>query len=266
MMFGTVLLAAHLFAQDTTTPAQSGNTGAADVTSSTSPLQTTNFTGFEVVNRGGGKDLGLYPDQILTVVRAKWNRLISKLEISGRKPGITLLTASIRSDGSLKAVKTVESSGDVALDDAATQAVTEPASFPRFPADYHEKELEMRFHFGYSQPGHDVQFCGEHPVSSKKYPSTPSGSGPVNPPSPTFAPDPEYGDQARRAKYQSIVVLGGIVDTDGSFRDLCIRQAAGEGLDEKAIEAASQWKFKPANRGGEPVAVYIEMEVNFRLY
>jgi TonB family protein len=247
MMFGTVLLAAHLFAQDTTTPAQSGNTGAADVTSSTSPLQTTNFTGFEVVNRGGGKDLGLYPDQILTVVRAKWNRLISKLEISGRKPGITLLTASIRSDGSLKAVKTVESSGDVALDDAATQAV-------------------MRFHFGYSQPGHDVQFCGEHPVSSKKYPSTPSGSGPVNPPSPTFAPDPEYGDQARRAKYQSIVVLGGIVDTDGSFRDLCIRQAAGEGLDEKAIEAASQWKFKPANRGGEPVAVYIEMEVNFRLY
>jgi TonB family protein len=70
----------------------------------------------------------------------------------------------------------------------------------------------------------------------------------------------------RRAKHQSIVILGGTVDTDGSFHDLCVRQAAGEGLDEKAMEAAGHWKFKPANREGEPVAVYIELEVNFRLY
>ena len=121
--------------------------------------------------------------------------------------------------------------------------------------------------FGYSQPAsHDIQFCGERTVANKKVSPSPPGNGPVNPPSPTFAPDADYGDQARKAKYQSIVILGGTVDTDGSFRDLCVRQAAGQGLDEKAIEAASHWKFRPANRGGEPVAVYIELEVNCRLY
>lgn len=254
-----VLFAVHLFAQDSASPAQSENNPASE--------RTTNFSGFELLNTRGGKELGLYPDQILTAVRAKWNHLIAAPEMAGRKAGITVLDAAIRKDGSLEDVRVVEPSGDVALDEAAKRSVTDPAPYPRFPADYHEKQLQMRFHFGYSQPAsHDIQFCGERTVANKKISSSSSGHGPVNPPSPTFAPDPDYGDQARKAKYQSIVILGGTVDTDGSFHDLCVRQAAGEGLDEKAMEAAGHWKFKPANREGEPVAVYIELEVNFRLY
>jgi protein TonB len=61
-------------------------------------------------------------------------------------------------------------------------------------------------------------------------------------------------------------MVGGTVDPAGAFTDLCIAQAAGEGLDEKAIEAVRTWKFEPAKREGEPVAVRIGIEVSFRLY
>ena len=38
------------------------------------------------------------------------------------------------------------------------------------------------------------------------------------------------------------------------------------GLDQKAIEAVRNWKFEPAKNNGKPVAVQINVEVNFRLY
>jgi len=38
------------------------------------------------------------------------------------------------------------------------------------------------------------------------------------------------------------------------------------GLDERAIEAIRQWKFEPSRQDGIPVAVQVDVEVNFRLY
>jgi len=266
IVWALLLSACNLFAQHASISTQSASGVPADVLPKRE-TRTVNFSGFEVINAHGGKDLGLYPDQILTVVRARWNRLITAPEIGGRKPGITLVEATVRTDGSLEKIKTVESSGDPSLDAAAQQAVTEPAPFPHFPVDFHDKQLQLRFHFGYAQSAAgDIPVCGEHSLTAPKLNAPPAGHGPIHPPSPTFSPDPDYGNEARKAKYQSIVVLGGVVDTDGSFHDLCVKQAAGQGLDEKAIEAASQWKFEPADRGGEPVAVYIEMEIAFRLY
>jgi TonB family protein len=40
----------------------------------------------------------------------------------------------------------------------------------------------------------------------------------------------------------------------------------GMGLDQKALDAVKQWKFEPAMKDGKPVAVQINVEVNFRLY
>ncbi len=40
----------------------------------------------------------------------------------------------------------------------------------------------------------------------------------------------------------------------------------GMGLDEKAIEAVEQWRFKPGIKNGEPVAVKAQVAVSFRLY
>ncbi|MDQ6699506.1 MAG: energy transducer TonB [Acidobacteriota bacterium] len=56
-----------------------------------------------------------------------------------------------------------------------------------------------------------------------------------------------------------------IVDPSGKARDIKVVKSVGLGLDEKAIEAVSKWKFKPGLRNGQAVAVKATIEVNFRL-
>jgi TonB family protein len=89
--------------------------------------------------------------------------------------------------------------------------------------------------------------------------------GGVSAPQVVFKVDPEYSEQARKAKYQGTVVLNLVVQKDGSVRDIKILQPLGLGLDEKAIEAVKQWRFKPGQRNGESVDVAAIIEVTFRL-
>jgi TonB family protein len=90
--------------------------------------------------------------------------------------------------------------------------------------------------------------------------------GGVSAPRALDTPDPEYSEEARKAKYQGTCVLWLIVGPDGKPRDVKVARALGMGLDEKAIEAVRNWKFEPAMKDGKPVAVQINVEVNFRLY
>jgi TonB family protein len=90
--------------------------------------------------------------------------------------------------------------------------------------------------------------------------------GGVSAPRVLFSPDPEYSEEARKAKYQGTVVLWVVVGPDGRPRDIRVQRTLGLGLDEKAVEAVRQWKFDPARKNGQPVAVQINVEVNFRLY
>jgi TonB family protein len=90
--------------------------------------------------------------------------------------------------------------------------------------------------------------------------------GGVSAPQLLYSPDPEFSDEARRAKYQGICLVGLIVDAQGNPQQIKIVRPLGMGLDEKAIEAVKQYKFKPAMYKGKPVAVAINIEVNFRIY
>jgi TonB family protein len=90
--------------------------------------------------------------------------------------------------------------------------------------------------------------------------------GGVSAPKALFAPDPEYSEEARKAKYQGTVVLWLVVDASGHPQQIRVQRALGMGLDEKAIEAVKQWKFDPARKDGQAVPVMINVEVNFRLY
>lgn len=90
--------------------------------------------------------------------------------------------------------------------------------------------------------------------------------GGVSAPTLIYSPDPEFSDEARRAKYQGICIVGLVVDVAGNPRSIHIVRALGMGLDEKAIEAVRQYKFKPALFKGKPVPVEINIEVNFRIY
>jgi protein TonB len=90
--------------------------------------------------------------------------------------------------------------------------------------------------------------------------------GGVSAPRALFAPDPEYSEEARKAKYQGVVVLWVVVGPDGKVHDMRVSRPLGLGLDEKALEAVKQWRFEPARKDGQAVAVQVNVEVNFRLY
>jgi protein TonB len=90
--------------------------------------------------------------------------------------------------------------------------------------------------------------------------------GGVSAPRPIYDPDPEYSEEARRAKYQGTVLLWIVVGPDGRPRDVRVQRSLGMGLDEKAIEAVKQWRFVPSMKDGQPVAVQVNVEVSFRLY
>ena len=90
------------------------------------------------------------------------------------------------------------------------------------------------------------------------------GNG-VTDPIPTFMPNPEYSDEARKAKFEGTVVLTAEVNARGIVQNIKVFKSLGLGLDEKAIEAVSQWRFRPGLKNGKPVTVAVTIEVNFRL-
>lgn len=77
--------------------------------------------------------------------------------------------------------------------------------------------------------------------------------------------EPEYSDTARKARHQGTVLLAVIVDSQGNPRDIRVIRGLGLGLDERAMEAVSTWRFRPALLNGRPVSAPITVEVNFRL-
>ena len=78
--------------------------------------------------------------------------------------------------------------------------------------------------------------------------------------------DPEFSEEARKAKYQGTCTLMLVVDASGRPTNIRVANSLGMGLDEKAIEAAKKWRFEPAMKDGHPVAVEIALEVDFHLY
>jgi TonB family protein len=88
----------------------------------------------------------------------------------------------------------------------------------------------------------------------------------VLPPRPTYTPEPEYSAQASHAKYQGTVVLGIVIDKAGKISRIRLDRPLGMGLDENAMETVKQWRFSPAMRNGEPVAVAMSIEVSFNLH
>lgn len=99
----------------------------------------------------------------------------------------------------------------------------------------------------------------------------------VLPPVLTYSVDPEFTDRARRKKLSGTVVLSMLVDAEGNPQDVRVVRSIADtvpaklrsvaiGLDKKAVEAAKQYRYKPATFQGKPVPVEVNVEINFRIY
>ncbi len=78
--------------------------------------------------------------------------------------------------------------------------------------------------------------------------------------------DPEFSEEARKAKVAGNVLVAIIVDANGHPQHVRVIRGIGMGLDEKAVEAVRQYLFKPAMMNGKPVAVEVNFDVNFQIF
>jgi protein TonB len=90
--------------------------------------------------------------------------------------------------------------------------------------------------------------------------------GGVRPPVLLVSPDPEFSEEARKAKFSGNVEVYLIVDENGNPTHVKVARPIGMGLDEKAVEAVRQYKFKPALKDGKPVKVDMYIDVNFQIF
>jgi len=89
--------------------------------------------------------------------------------------------------------------------------------------------------------------------------------GSVKAPVPIHRVEPGYTESARRARIEGVVILEAIIDKDGAVHDVRILKPLPEGLDEEAIAAVRQWKFRPGTKDGQPVPVIFTLTIKFRL-
>jgi len=89
--------------------------------------------------------------------------------------------------------------------------------------------------------------------------------GSMKPPVLIYRVEPEFSEEARHAKFQGTVLLRIEVGIDGRPRNFRVIESPGLGLDQKAIAAVEQWRFRPASRSGKPVASTAVIEVHFQL-
>lgn len=90
--------------------------------------------------------------------------------------------------------------------------------------------------------------------------------GGISEPEVIFQPNPEFSEEARKAKLSGNVEVYLWVDEHGSPKHVRVVRGIGMGLDEKALEAVQQYRFKPAMENGKPVTVDMYIDVNFQIF
>lgn len=188
--------------------------------------------------------------------------------------GVCQLSVVIGADGVPTDIEVETSHGaafDAAAIDAVKQSKFEPGTLDGTPVPV-RVDVRTRF-FGNKRPaiqrivgqfgprGRLMSLNGGNGFASQPGPPLPYDKPPVA----TYAPAAEFTEQARAAKFNGVVLVSALVTVDGMPTDIKVMKSAGMGLDEKAVESVSQYRFKPATKDGAPVAARITVEINFRI-
>jgi protein TonB len=89
--------------------------------------------------------------------------------------------------------------------------------------------------------------------------------GGVSMPVVLYQPDPEFSEEARKAKFSGNVLVYLYIEPDGTPSHVRVARGVGMGLDQKAVEAVRKYRFKPAMKDGKPVRADLYVEVNFQI-
>jgi len=90
--------------------------------------------------------------------------------------------------------------------------------------------------------------------------------GAVKAPVPLIQPEAEYTEEARKARINGVCLISMIVDPQGMPRNLQVKKSLNPGLDQNAMIAVNRYRFKPAMKDGEPIAVFVVIEVKFKIW
>jgi protein TonB len=85
-------------------------------------------------------------------------------------------------------------------------------------------------------------------------------------PQPIYQPNPKYSVPMRYDQVHGSVKVSFLVDSEGSVRDPIILKTSDARLAESALAAVRNWRFKPAFRNGEPIAVRVVQTINFPVF
>jgi D-alanyl-D-alanine dipeptidase len=99
------------------------------------------------------------------------------------------------------------------------------------------------------------------PVNSAPSKGVPPG---IKPPKAEYAPEPEYTPIAKKRNVEGTAYLSILIGEDGRVHRIMFHRGVGFGLDEEAVKVAQRWRFSPATRDGVPVAMWVNLEINFR--
>ena len=194
-------------------------------------------------------------------------------------PGLTASDFDLTDDGAPQKITYFEfRDGLYVLGYYAGNGNSKPGSFHRIEVTGKSANMDrMKFRMGYMDKspapvpvaaapkaivGNNGPLVGQSSQTVAVAPTAVPGS---KPPILLSKREPEYSEEARKAKYQGTVILSVEVDTDGVPQNIRVIRSIGLGLDEKAIEAVQRWKFKPGTQDGNPISMRTEVEVQFRL-
>ncbi len=90
--------------------------------------------------------------------------------------------------------------------------------------------------------------------------------GGVSAPVLIYSVDPEFSEEARKAKAAGHVMVALWVDEKGLPTHVRVARGMGMGLDEKAVEAVKQYRFRPSMENGKPVTVQMNVDVAFQIF
>jgi len=190
-----------------------------------------------------------------------------------KKQGEVVLHATIATDGTVKDVAIL--SGDPRIANAIADSVRQWRYLPAMrEGNFVEatKEISVAYRFGkhVSRPEEPATAVPRQPTEDvlgqiARGELFLGGGTDITPPHSVGAPDPEYSENARIERFQGSLELGVIVGTDGNPRSFWVVRPLGHGLDEQAMRAIEQWKFKPAMKNDKPVAAWVNVEMSFSL-